>query len=60
MSALRAILVGPSRVLKSKKSKGFSNIRVLIYFTLETAIYRKPDVNSLVVISITALLRVMP
>lgn len=60
MSALRAIPVGPRRLVKSKKSKDFSNISMLMLFTLETAIYRKPEVNSLEVILITALSRVIP
>lgn len=60
MSVLRAILVDLSRLVKSEKSNGFLNIRLLIVLTLETAIYLKPSINSLEVISITALLSVIP
>lgn len=47
-------------MVKSEKSNGFLNIRLLIVFTLETAIYRNLGVNSLDVISITALSSVIP
>lgn len=60
ISALRAMLVVLRRLVKSEKSNGFSNIRLLRVFTRDTTIYRKPRINSLDIISITALSRVIP
>lgn len=53
MLASRTKPIPPSELVKSEKSNSFLNIRVLIVLTLETAIYRKPDVNLRVVISTT-------
>lgn len=47
-------------MVKSEKSNSFSNIRLLIVLTLETAIYLNLGVNSLDVILITALSSVIP
>lgn len=47
-------------MVKSEKSNSFSNIRLLIVLTLETAIYLNPSINSLEVISIIALLSIIP
>lgn len=59
ISASRAIAVTLSRLVKSKKSNSFLNIRLLRVLTLDTAIYRNLGVNSLEVMSITALSRVI-
>lgn len=60
ISASRTRPTIPKVLVNNEKSNGFSNIIVLIALTLETAIYRRPNINSRVVISTTAFSRVIP
>lgn len=50
----------PRVLVNNKKSNSFSNIIVLIALTLETAIYRRPNINLRVVILTTAFSRIIP
>lgn len=60
ISASRTRPTIPRVLVNNKKSNSFSNIIVLIALTLETAIYRRPNINLQVVILTTAFSRVIP